>query len=191
MKDDKKTLNEAIKLSTSGIPMISDSVVLPPTLSAETINSLDEETAKSFTVDEIDKQTKNSLDLEKDLEKASDKIYREIAKNVVNFTEGHLITQAKNKRELRKYLLPFIIGLLVFQLIALCAMLALNTFWLHLDNSVINTFIVSVFAETLGGLIIMIKFAFDSKQELEMIGILNSVVTNFQKYIRKHNDEDT
>ena len=56
---------------------------------------------------------------------------------------------------------------------------------LQISDFILNIYIVSVFVETLAGLIIMIKFAFDSKQEVELIKILNAIITNFKKYDEK------
>ena len=56
---------------------------------------------------------------------------------------------------------------------------------LQISDFVINVYIVSVFVETLAGLIIIIKFAFDSQQEIELIKILNAFIVNFKKYEEK------
>ena len=87
------------------------------------------------------------------------------------------------KKPLRDKLSNFIIFLLVAQFVVLVAVLFLNqALRLNISDFIINVYIVSVFVETLAGLFIMIKFAFESKQEIELISILNAIITNFKKY---------
>lgn len=48
----------------------------------------------------------------------------------------------------------------------------------------IKTYIVSAFVETLGVVAVMVRFAFDTKQEVEILSTLNGIVEHFQKYKR-------
>ena len=66
----------------------------------------------------------------------------------------------------------------------LIVLLILNNHLIFASDSVVSAYVISVFAETLSGLIIMIKFAFQSKQDVELIKILNSIIEHFQKYNR-------
>lgn len=131
-----------------------------------------------------DKASPGQVDAEvKGLESESDRAYREITKSVITITQGELKNLSDAKKPIRIGLMVFIIALLSIQFIVLAAILFLNRRWnLQISDFVINTYTVSVFAETLAGLIIMIKFSFNSVEETKLIEILNSVVEHFQKY---------
>ncbi len=123
------------------------------------------------------------------LEEKSDETYREVTTRVVNITEKNLEKQTESKENIRKELLPFIRWFLVLQYTVLCIVLVFNNAILHLNTTIITTYIVSVFAETLAGLIIMIKYAFDPKQEVELLKVLNAVVSDYQKVKGTKTDE--
>lgn len=113
----------------------------------------------------------------------SDRAYREITKLVITITQEELKKLGKAKQPIREGLRDFIVALLSVQFVVLAIILFTNRVWnLQISDFVINTYTVSVFAETLAGLIIMIKFSFNSEEETKLIQILNSVVERFQKY---------
>lgn len=116
----------------------------------------------------------------------SDRAYRKITEDIIKETSEQLDEQNKAKKPLRLALLIFIISLLSVQFFALVAILFLNQRWgLEVTDFVINVYIVSLFVETLAGLLIMIRFAFNTDQENELIKILNSIIQNFKKYNEK------
>ena len=116
----------------------------------------------------------------------SDKDYRRITEKIIDKTCDQLKAHTEAKSPLRKKLSNFIICLLSSQFLVLVGILFLNRKWdLQISDFILNIYIVSVFVETLAGLIIMIKFAFDSQQEVELIKILNAIITNFKKYDEK------
>lgn len=123
----------------------------------------------------IDDATKNSIE--------SDQDYRQITKTIIDHTATQLDKHTSAKSPLRMALLIFVISLLSLQFIVLALILFFKSLWgLAISDFVINVYIVSLFVETLAGLIIMIKFAFDSEQEIKLISILNSIVVDFKKY---------
>lgn len=116
----------------------------------------------------------------------SDKDYRRITEKIIDKTCIQLSAHTEAKKPLRKKLSNFIIFLLSSQFFVLVGILFFNRKWnLQISDFILNIYIVSVFVETLAGLIIMIKFAFDSQQEVELIKILNAIITNFKKYDEK------
>lgn len=127
----------------------------------------------------VDNESKEKTQSEK-----SDDTYQKIVSRVVDITHHELSEHKNDKRELRTPLLKFVIVILSIQIFLLGGVLFFNR-WLLLDTEVIKAFIVSVVAETLGGIMIMIRFAFSSKQELELIQILNSVVSKFKVFAQK------
>lgn len=126
----------------------------------------------------------------KSLEEKSDEAYRQITNRIIDITEKKLESQISTKEKIRKPLSKFLPWFLIAQFAVLCIILFLNSCCFHLSDSVINTYIVSVFAETLVGFIIMIRFAFNMEQEVNLIGILNAIVSKFQKYKDHHHDND-
>lgn len=119
---------------------------------------------------------------EKTQSELSDDAYQEITKKVISITEEKLTQQANNKEKLREPLQKFISRLLIAQFSALLIILFFNDTCFNLETEIIKTYIVSVFAETLVGFIVMVGFAFSTDQEVELIKILNAVVSNFQVF---------
>lgn len=66
----------------------------------------------------------------------------------------------------------------------LVAFLFIKAFVLHiyLTDTIVISYMTSVFVETIGAIAIMIKYAFDSQQEVNILDILNSVISNYQKF---------
>lgn len=119
----------------------------------------------------------------------SERVYARITEEIVWKTSEQLMTYNRSKGELRRKLSNFVIVFLVVQFVVLSLAFLLNNILFKIDESIIKAFIVSVFVETLLGLIAMIKFSFDSKQETELIKILHSVVQNFKKLNDRNRDD--
>ena len=82
--------------------------------------------------------------------------------------------------------MPFFSIFISVQFIALIVMLFLRGFIQAFDisDTLFTAYIVSVFVETLGIVAVMVKFAFDTKQEVEILSTLNGVIEHFQKFKR-------
>ena len=122
------------------------------------------------------------IDRELSPEEESDKDYRKITKQIIKITQENLDSQYEDKKIIRKPILNFIVVLVSVQYVFLAFWIVLNKGCIGASDSVVTAYIVSVFAETFAGLMVIIKFAFDSKQETKLIEILNSVIENFQKF---------
>lgn len=118
------------------------------------------------------------------LEKASDEAYREITKEIVKVSSNQLFIQNQSKDKLKTSFTSFFKVLLSLQLAALFLIIVLNSVLdcFKLSDTVFITLVTSVFVETLGVVAVMVKYAYDSKQEVEILSILNAIVTNYQKY---------
>ena len=113
----------------------------------------------------------------------SDQDYREITKTIIRKTSAQLEAHTNAKKPLRLILLWFVVALLSAQFVALVFILFFNNAWnLEISDYIINVYVVSLFLETLAGLIIMIKFSFDSKQEVQLIEVLNAIIRHFKKF---------
>jgi len=113
----------------------------------------------------------------------SDQAYREITKDIIGKTDTHLKTLIDSKKPIREKTLSYIRWFLVAQFVVLTIIILLSSSkCFDISTTVITTYIVSVFAETLSGLMAIIHFAFDNTQEVKLIGVLNKIVKRFQKF---------
>lgn len=112
-----------------------------------------------------------------------DKVYDDIVREVVNISKTQLGIQSTSKEKLKTSFSTFFKILLSAQLIFLALLIVYQAFFAEkrLSDAVIISYISSVFVETLGGVILMITYAFNSKEEVETIRILNRVVQYYQK----------
>ena len=120
---------------------------------------------------------------------ANEKTYLDIVCQIVDISKSHLNKQTTAKEKLRDGFARFFKILIAAQLIFLAFLLTAGAFCpiFKLGDAIIITYISSVFVETLGAVIYMITYAFNSKDETEAIGILNSIVSDFQKSSQKDN----
>lgn len=136
-------------------------------------------------VDELLPNTKNPKeDLGLSAATESDKNYREIVQVIVDESKTQLQRTNQIKDGLRNSFFKFFRKFIVVEFFVLVLIIFLQAFCssFYLSDSIILTYITSIFVETLGAIIFMIKFAFNSKQETTILQILNAVVENFQKF---------
>lgn len=114
----------------------------------------------------------------------SDNTYQVTAKKIVRASIKQLIDQNSTKNGLRKVLLNSFIWLLFLQLLLIAVLVILSSCSINfnVDKTVLITIITSVFVETLGVIAIMVKYAFDNTQEVEIINILHSYISNFKVF---------
>ena len=120
-----------------------------------------------------------------DIARESDENYRKLAYDIFNASKEQLLKQNNNKDDLKAKFTTFFKCILIIQLIALFIIIILKGFALwsfSLSDNAFVAIIVSVFVETLGVVGIMIKYAFDSDQEVQILSILNSIVKDYQKF---------
>ena len=55
----------------------------------------------------------------------------------------------------------------------------------YLSDSILMAYMTSIFVETLSAIFVMIKYAFNSDQEVKLIGILNNAISNYKKFTGK------
>ena len=108
----------------------------------------------------------------------------EIARDIVNISTDQLTIQNNSKNDLKSRFTTFFTRLLTSQYIVLILLLVVKSFWTKacLSDTIVITYMTSVFIETLGAIAIMIKYAFSSEQEVSILAILNSVISNYQKF---------
>ncbi len=118
------------------------------------------------------------------LKAKSEDAYIDIANQIVTCATIQLGEQNESKNTLKKIFTIFFVVLLSAQYMALAALLFIRAFQKEslLTDTVIITYITSVFLETLGAVIIMIRYAFASDQETKVLSILNSIIDRFKKF---------
>lgn len=128
---------------------------------------------------EIDKSIDDTL------KRDSEERYLAIVTNIVDVSQNQLQQQNNSKTNNRKILLKFFVRFLIAQYFVMLLLFAFQGFALwgfELNDPIVMTYITSVFVETLGAIIIMVKYAFQSDQEVQILKILNGVVEKFQKF---------
>lgn len=117
------------------------------------------------------------------IEKSEDN-YMEIARDIVDTSADQLETQNSSKNQLKKLFTQFFIWFLSAQYAVLVFLLVLKAFWedMYLSDTILITYITSVFVETLGAIAIMINYAFSSDQEVKILQILNDVISSYKKF---------
>lgn len=121
------------------------------------------------------------------LREASESTYLEIVQKIVDISSKQLEEQNQSKNELKATFSTFFICFIALQYLVLVFLLMARGICgdAFLSEGIIVTYITSVFVESLGGIIIMVKYAFDSDQEVNILKILNGVIANFQKFDKK------
>lgn len=140
---------------------------------------------QSFDTGAMDHKLKEDA---KNAEVESDIEYRKIAKSIVDISNDQLGKQNKSKIDLKESFETFFKWLLSLQLIAIFALLIIKGFFkdFNITDSVLIAVISSVFVESLGIVAVMVKYAFDSEQEVKILEILKELIKNYQKYIDTH-----
>ena len=118
----------------------------------------------------------------------SEQEYSKVAKQIVDVSVQQLKTQNRSKTLLKKIFTIFFVVFISIQYAALLALFVGRIFLpeMNLSDEIIIAYMSSIFVETLGGIFLMIKYAFDSSQETNVLNILNGVIGNYQKF---HGDE--
>ena len=124
--------------------------------------------------------------LDGDIAKESENRYISLVSKIVDITKEQLDCQRSNKQSFRRYFGRFFGVFLAVQYVALLTIMIINAACssFSISDDLIKVYIVSVFVETLGIVAVMVKFAFDTKQEVEILSTLNGIVEHFQKYKR-------
>lgn len=121
------------------------------------------------------------------IRKKSEEGYIAVVRDIVDASTKQLDIQNENKKDIRGQLIKFFIDFLNIQYVSLFLLLVFKGFLTEfgLSDTVLLAFITSVFVETLGAVIIMIRFAFDSNQEINALKILHGVIEHYQKFTKK------
>ena len=132
----------------------------------------------------LDDSTTQTVDRAR-TELESDKNYQEVTKQIIDISKTYLFTQQKEKINLRKRFFNLFSWLICVQFIFIVLFILFDScpkVTLEIPDETLKVYIVSVFLETLTAIGTMIAFAFASKEETRIVGVLNSIVENYQKF---------
>lgn len=124
----------------------------------------------------------NTID-ETQLQADSEDHYWKIVTQIYGLSEERLNKQADEKKLLRKVFYWTFAPLLIIQFVAIIVLIILNgRNVVSVDSTVLTVLVSAMFVETLGAIIVMIRYCFDSSQEVKILEVLNGIVSNFQKF---------
>lgn len=139
--------------------------------------------------DQVDNESLQRVDLpivrnRIETEFESDRGYRKIAEHIIAVSGKQLSDQQKDKVSLRKKFALLFSVLLVMEYIFLVIFILLDAIAsipVNVSEGVLQLYIASVFVQTLSAMGVMIAFAFVSKEETRIVGLLNQIIQNYQK----------
>ena len=150
------------------------------------LNEMRQAATASFLCADIDDSllSDDASEIDNALKRKSEDTYRKIALKIVDTSSKQLEEQNTSKNKLKSIFTTFFIIFIGIQYLVLISLLFTKAFVpiLNLSDTVIISYITSVFVETLGAIAIMITYAFDSKQEVNILKILNGIISNYQKF---------
>lgn len=114
----------------------------------------------------------------------SDRGYHMVADRIITVSQKHLSEQQKDKVYLRKKFTNVFSALLILEYIFGVLFILLDAITIipvNVPESVLQLYITSVFLQTLSAMGVMIAFAFVSKEETRIVGLLNQIIQNYQK----------
>ena len=114
----------------------------------------------------------------------SDQGYHMIAERIISVSQKHLYEQQRDKTVLRSLFAKVFCALLVVEYVVLVLLIILDGATMipvEISDNILQLYIASVFVQTLTTMGVMIAFAFVSKEETRIVGLLNQIIQNYQK----------
>ena len=114
----------------------------------------------------------------------SDRGYYMIAERIIAASQEHLSEQQRDKMTLRKRFAILFSALLMLEYIFLVIFILLDAIAavpVDIPEPILQLYTTSVFVQTLTAMGVMIAFAFVSKEETRIVGLLNQIIRNYQK----------
>lgn len=115
----------------------------------------------------------------------SNRDYRSIANRIITVSQNQLTDQQRSKVELRRRFAWVFSVLLILEYVYLAAVILLDAITkipLDVPDRVLQAMITSVFLQTLSAMGVMIAFAFMSKEETRIVGLLHQIIEDYQKF---------
>ena len=115
----------------------------------------------------------------------SNRDYRGIANRIITVSQNQLADQQRSKVELRRRFAWVFSALLILEYVYLAAIILLDAITpipLDVPDRVLQALITSVFLQTLSAMGVMIAFAFMSREETRIVGLLHRIIEDYQKF---------
>ena len=115
----------------------------------------------------------------------SNRGYQQVADHIITVSQRHLANQQRDKVELRKKFAGLFSLLLILEYVFMVIFILLDAITaipVDVPDSILQIYITSVFLQTLSTIGVMIAFAFVSKEETRIVGLLNQIIQNYQKF---------
>ena len=115
----------------------------------------------------------------------SNRGYQMVADHIITVSQRHLANQQRDKVELRKKFAGLFSVLLILEYVFMVIFILLDAITaipVDVPDSVLQLYVTSVFVQTLSTIGVMIAFAFVSKEETRIVGLLNQIIQNYQKF---------
>ena len=115
----------------------------------------------------------------------SNRGYQMVADHIITVSQRHLANQQRDKVELRKKFAGLFSVLLILEyafMVVFILLDAITAIPVDVPDSVLQLYVTSVFVQTLSTIGVMIAFAFVSKEETRIVGLLNQIIQNYQKF---------
>ena len=132
---------------------------------------------------ETEKKTNIQSRIQTELE--SNRDYRGIANRIITVSEKQLADQQRSKVELRRKFAWVFSALLILEYVYLAVIILLDAITfipINVPDRVVQTLITSVFLQTLSAMGVMIAFAFMSREETQIVGLLHQIIEDYQKF---------
>lgn len=114
----------------------------------------------------------------------SDRGYHMVADRIISASQRHLSEQQRDKTALRKLFATVFCALLAAEYLVLVVLIILDgatKIPIQISENILQLYVASVFVQTLTTMGVMIAFAFVSKEETRIVGLLNQIIQNYQK----------
>lgn len=176
--------------STSPVP--ADQQASAKNLKTQTAYNMNFRIPKSQVDDSLQKMEIPMIQDRIQTEFESDRGYHMVADRIITASQRHLSEQERDKTALRKLFATVFCALLATEYLVLVVLIILDgatRIPIEISDNILQLYIASVFVQTLTTMGVMIAFAFVSKEETRIVGLLNQIIQNYQKV--KLNDDAT
>ena len=115
----------------------------------------------------------------------SNRDYRSVADRIITVSQNQLADQQRSKVELRRRFAWVFSALLILEYAYLAVIIlldAVTSIPLYVPDRILQALITSVFLQTLSAMGVMIAFAFMSREETRIVGLLHRIIEDYQKF---------
>ena len=133
----------------------------------------------------MEKEQKTNIQSRIQTELESNRDYRGVANRIITVSQKQLEDQQRSKVELRRRFALVFSALLILEYVYLAVIILLDAMApipMDVPDRVLQALITSVFLQTLSAMGVMIAFAFMSREETQIVGLLHQIIEDYQKF---------